>query len=376
VLPAYNAAATLARTVAELDPNVIDEIVLVDDASSDETVSLARELGLEPICHQLNKGYGGNQKTCYRRALELGADVIVMVHPDYQYSPLLVPAMASMIAYGEYDMVLGSRILAQNSVARGMPRYKYISNRFLTFVENITLGEKLSEYHTGLRAFSSRLLASLPIERNSDDFVFDNQIIVQAVSAGARIGEVSCPTRYAADSSSIDLKRSIRYGLGVLRACVDYRLHRHGLRHYAYLDFKPGQVFFQPPASRPVDDRPIEVSEQPRKLSVGTSARRRVAANAEGARHGNPGRSGTEASLDHRKPGAGAVRRPRGVLRAAYAQARNASRDRAGARLGRFARGRRGHYPVGGIRAHGLRGLRRRMAGRAVQGPAEPRLPL
>jgi len=338
VLPAYNAAATLARTVAELDPKVIDEIVLVDDASSDETVSLARELGLEPICHELNKGYGGNQKTCYRRALELGADVIVMVHPDYQYSPLLVPAMASMIAYGEYDMVLGSRILAQNSVARGMPRYKYVSNRFLTFVENIALGEKLSEYHTGLRAFSSSLLASLPIERNSDDFVFDNQIIVQAVSAGARIGEVSCPTRYAADSSSINLKRSIRYGLGVLRTCVDYRLHRHGLRHYSYLDFKPGQVFVQPPASRPVDDRPIEVSEQPRKLSVGTSARRRVAANAEGARHGNPGRSGTEASLDHRKPGAGAVRRPRGVLRAAYAQARHATRDRAGARFGRFAR--------------------------------------
>ena len=242
MLPAYNAAATLARTVAELDPKVIDEIVLVDDASSDETVSLARELGLEPICHELNKGYGGNQKTCYRRALELGADVIVMVHPDYQYSPLLVPAMASMIAYGEYDMVLGSRILAQNSVARGMPRYKYVSNRFLTFVENIALGEKLSEYHTGLRAFSSSLLASLPIERNSDDFVFDNQIIVQAVSAGARIGEVSCPTRYAADSSSINLRRSIRYGLGVLHTCMDYRLSKHGLRRSDYLDFEPPRI--------------------------------------------------------------------------------------------------------------------------------------
>ena len=237
VLPAYNAEATLARTVAELDREVIDEIVLVDDASSDRTVPLAREIGLMPICHEDNKGYGGNQKTCYRRALELGADVVVMVHPDYQYSPLLVPAMASMIAYGEYDMVLGSRILAQNSVARGMPRYKYVSNRFLTFVENIALGQKLSEYHTGLRAFSSKLLADLPIERNSDDFVFDNQIIAQAVATGARIGEVSCPTRYAPDSSSINLRRSIRYGLGVLHTCVDYRLSKHGLRRCDYLEF-------------------------------------------------------------------------------------------------------------------------------------------
>jgi glycosyltransferase involved in cell wall biosynthesis len=187
VLPAYNAAATLSRTVSELDREVIDVIVLVDDASTDGTVSLARELGLEPIRHERNLGYGGNQKTCYRQALKLGADIIVMVHPDYQYSPLLVPAMASMIAYGEYDMVLGSRILAQNSVARGMPRYKYVANRFLTFVENIFLQQKLSEYHTGLRAFSSTLLADLPFDRNSDDFIFDNQIIAQAISVGARI---------------------------------------------------------------------------------------------------------------------------------------------------------------------------------------------
>jgi glycosyltransferase involved in cell wall biosynthesis len=242
VLPAYNAAATLARTVAELDREIIDEIVLVDDASTDQTVTLARELGLEPISHELNVGYGGNQKTCYRRVLDLGADIIVMVHPDYQYSPLLVPAMASMIAYGEYDLVLGSRILAQNSVARGMPRYKYVANRLLTFVENMVLRQKLSEYHTGLRAFSSTLLAGLPFERNSDDFVFDNQIIAQAVSAGARIGEVSCPTRYQADSSSINLRRSIRYGLGVLRTCVQYRLHKHGLRRYPYLDFEPAAV--------------------------------------------------------------------------------------------------------------------------------------
>jgi len=239
VLPAYNAAATLARTVAELDESVIDEIVLVDDASTDQTVSVALELGLEPIRHEQNLGYGGNQKTCYRRVLELGADIIVMVHPDYQYSPLLVPAMASMIAYGEYDLVLGSRILAQNSVARGMPRYKYVANRFLTLVENIFLQQKLSEYHTGLRAFSSTLLAQLPFERNSDDFVFDNQILAQAIAAGARIGEVSCPTRYATDSSSINLRRSIKYGLGVLRTCGQYRLHKHGLRRYPYLDFDP-----------------------------------------------------------------------------------------------------------------------------------------
>jgi glycosyltransferase involved in cell wall biosynthesis len=242
VLPAYNAVATLSRTVAELDADVVDEVVLVDDASTDETVTLARELGLKPIRHETNLGYGGNQKTCYRRVLELGVDVIVMVHPDYQYSPLLVPAMASMIAYGEYDLVLGSRILAQNSVACGMPRYKYAANRFLTLVENIFLRQKLSEYHTGLRAFSSTLLASLPFERNSDDFVFDNQIIAQAVSAGAKIGEMSCPTRYQADSSSINLRRSIRYGFGVLRVCGQYRLHKQRLHRYPYLDFEPAAV--------------------------------------------------------------------------------------------------------------------------------------
>src|SRR5271169_769053 len=242
VLPAYNAEATLPRTVAELDREVIDEIVLVDDASTDQTVALACELGLEPILHDVNLGYGANQKTCYRRAIERGADIVVMVHPDYQYSPLLVPAMASMIAYGEYDMVLGSRILAQNSVARGMPRYKYVANRFLTVVENVFLQQKLSEYHTGLRAFSSTLLAGLPFERNSDDFIFDNQIIAQAISAGARIGEVSCPTRYQAESSSLNLRRSIRYGLGVLRTCGQYRLHKHGLRRYPYLDIDPASV--------------------------------------------------------------------------------------------------------------------------------------
>ena len=264
VLPAYNAEATLPRTVAELDREVIDEIVLVDDASTDQTVSLARELGLEPIRHDVNLGYGANQKTCYRRAIERGADIVVMVHPDYQYSPLLVPAMASMIAYGEYDMVLGSRILAQNSVARGMPRYKYVANRFLTVVENVFLQQKLSEYHTGLRAFSSTLLAGLPFERNSDDFVFDNQIIAQAISAGARIGEVSCPTRYQAESSSINLRRSIRYGLGVLHTCGQCRLRKHGLRHYAYLDVDPAPVLAGRQADASVVKPAAEVRESAR----------------------------------------------------------------------------------------------------------------
>jgi glycosyltransferase involved in cell wall biosynthesis len=236
VMPAYNAEATLSRTVAELDLGVVDEIVLVDDHSTDETVALAHKLGLDPIRHEKNLGYGGNQKTCYRRALGLGADIIVMVHPDYQYSPRLVPAMAAMIAYGEYDMVLGSRILAQHTIARGMPVYKYVANRCLTLAENIMLAQKLSEYHTGLRAFSGSLLAGLPFERNSDDFVFDNQIIAQAVAAGARIGEVSCPTRYQADASSINLRRSVRYGLGVLRTSAQYRLLKAGLRRYSYLD--------------------------------------------------------------------------------------------------------------------------------------------
>jgi glycosyltransferase involved in cell wall biosynthesis len=249
VMPAYNAETTLVRTVADLDRKIVDELVLVDDASTDQTATLARKLGLEPIRHERNLGYGGNQKTCYRRALELRADIIVMVHPDYQYTPLLVPAMASMIAYGVYDFVLGSRILAQDTIAGGMPRYKFVANRALTLVENVVLAQKLSEYHTGLRAFSRTLLAALPFERNSDDFVFDNQIIVQAIAAGARIGELSCPTRYAGDSSSIDLRRSIRYGLGVLRTCGEYRLNRCGLRRYPYLDLDPARM----PARAPAD---------------------------------------------------------------------------------------------------------------------------
>ena len=249
-MPAYNAETTLVRTVAELDRTIVDEIVLVDDASRDQTTAIAKTLKNTVVhTHPANRGYGGNQKTCYRRALKLRADIIVMVHPDYQYTPLLVPAMASMIAYGVYDFVLGSRILAQNPVAGGMPRHKFAANRALTLVENIVLDQKLSEYHTGLRAFSHELLAALPFERNSDDFIFDNQIIVQAIAAGARIGELSCPTRYAGDSSSIDLRNSIRYGLGVLRTCGEYRLNRWGLRRYPYLDLDPARVPVRGPAA-------------------------------------------------------------------------------------------------------------------------------
>jgi glycosyltransferase involved in cell wall biosynthesis len=236
VLPAYNAGETLKRTVGELDRAVVDDVLLVDDASIDDTIEQAEQLGIISIRHDENRGYGGNQKSCYKAALDRGADIVVMVHPDYQYSPLLVPALAAMIAYGEYDFVLGSRILAQNSIARGMPAYKFVANRVLTLVENILLRQKLSEYHTGLRAYSRRLLEALPFERNSDDFVFDNQIIAQAVAYGASIGELSCPTRYAAESSSINFRRSIRYGIGVLQTTAQYRLHMSGKRRYPFLD--------------------------------------------------------------------------------------------------------------------------------------------
>lgn len=235
VLPAFNAEATLARTVAEIDSTVVDDLLLIDDASTDGTVQLARSLGIEPIRHQRNLGYGANQKSCYREALSKGADIVVMVHPDYQYSPRLVVPMVAMIAYGEYDFVLGSRILAQHAVRRGMPRYKYVANRALTAFENLVVGSKLSEFHTGLRAYSRELLQRLPLDRNSDDFVFDNEVILQAIAAGARIGEVSCPTRYEAESSSVDFRRSVRYGFGVVRATVEYRLHRWGLREAGFL---------------------------------------------------------------------------------------------------------------------------------------------
>jgi glycosyltransferase involved in cell wall biosynthesis len=229
VLPAYFAAKTLERTYAEIPRDIVDEVLLVDDASTDGTLELARSLGIRALQHDKNRGYGANQKTCYRAALELGADIVVMLHPDYQYDPRLISAMAAMVASDIYDLVLGSRILGGQAIAGGMPRYKYVANRFLTLVENWLLGTKLSEYHTGYRAYSRRILETLPLDRNSDDFVFDNEVIVQAVAAGFRIGEVSCPARYFPEASSISFERSVRYGLGVLRAGIQYRLARWGL---------------------------------------------------------------------------------------------------------------------------------------------------
>jgi glycosyltransferase involved in cell wall biosynthesis len=229
VMPAYNAALTLERTVAEIDRAVADDVIVVDDASRDATQEVARRLGLHVIVHPQNRGYGGNQKTCYREALARGADVVVMVHPDYQYSPRLIPAMASMIASGHFDCVLGSRILGTGALRGGMPLWKYVANRALTLVENLLLGYKLAEYHTGYRAFSRRLLETLPLEENSDDFVFDNQMLAQALWFGFDIGELTCPTRYFAEASSISFRRSVRYGLGVLWTAAAFRLARLGL---------------------------------------------------------------------------------------------------------------------------------------------------
>ncbi|TXN19909.1 glycosyltransferase family 2 protein [Methylobacterium sp. WL9] len=230
VLPAYNAAATLRRTYAEIPLDIVDDVILIDDASRDETVAVAQSLGIHTVRHTRNLGYGGNQKTCYRTALDRGADIVVMLHPDYQYAPRLVTAMASMIVSGEYDAVLASRILGKGALVGGMPLYKYVANRGLTFVQNILMGQKLSEYHSGYRAWSRTVLESIALDRCSDDFVFDNQMLAQTMHAGFRIGEISCPTRYFDDASSINFRRSCIYGLGVLKTALDYRLNRFGLR--------------------------------------------------------------------------------------------------------------------------------------------------
>lgn len=227
VLPAYNAERTLKKTYGEIPFDVVDDVILVDDASRDQTVLRARELGIRHIIvHPANRGYGGNQKSCYQKALEVGADIVVMVHPDYQYTPRLITAMASVIASGLYHVALGSRILGVGALAGGMPLYKYIANRFLTSVENVLLHHKLSEYHTGFRAFSRRLLCELPLEENGDDFIFDNQMLAQAIYFGFSIAEITCPTVYGPESSSISLRRSLRYGLGVLRTSLLFRLAR------------------------------------------------------------------------------------------------------------------------------------------------------
>ena len=231
VLPAYNAAETLESTVSEL-PETVDQAILVDDGSYDETVSLARSLGLKVYVHDSNYGYGRNQQTCYREAIDCGADIVVMVHPDYQYTPLLVTSMAAMIAYGVYDVVLGSRILGGGALRGGMPLYKYVANRLLTLIENLLLGAKFSEYHSGYRAFRRSVLTTLPLLENSDDFVFDNQMLAQCVHFGFRVGEVSCPTKYFKKASTINFRRSVRYGIGVLITSLQYRLERLGLGRF------------------------------------------------------------------------------------------------------------------------------------------------
>jgi glycosyltransferase involved in cell wall biosynthesis len=242
IMPAYNAEKTLYQTYSELPHEHVDEVILVDDASKDRTAEIARELGIKTIIHTENKGYGGNQKTCYKEALEHSADIVVMVHPDYQYSPRLVTAMASMIASGHYDVVLGSRILGGASLKGGMPLYKYISNRFLTVIENMILGAKLSEYHTGFRAFTREVLETLPLMENDDDFIFDNEMLVQAVYFGFKIGEVSCPTKYFDDASSINFRRSLKYGLGVLATSVKFVLQRWGIWQFSIFNAKGNKL--------------------------------------------------------------------------------------------------------------------------------------
>ena len=230
VLPAYRAALTLERTYREIPMDVVDEVVLVDDKSPDNTVDVARSLGIRHIViHTVNRGYGGNQKSCYAKALELGADIVIMVHPDYQYTPQLILPMCSIIANGVYPVVFASRILGNGALRGGMPLYKYIFNRCLTLFENILLGQKLSEYHTGYRAFSADVIRAIDFTHNSDDFVFDNEMISQIFMAGSEIAEVTCPTKYFEEASSINFSRSAKYGMGVLRVSITHRLHKWGL---------------------------------------------------------------------------------------------------------------------------------------------------
>jgi len=239
VLPAYNAGKTLKQTYDEIDFDIVDEVILVDDASTDDTVAQGKALGIKHIIrHDVNRGYGGNQKSCYSKALALGADIVIMLHPDYQYTPLLLPSMVALIGNNLYPVVFGSRILGKGALRGGMPMYKYIANRLLTATQNLLLGQKLSEYHTGYRAFSAEVLRKIDFEKNSDDFVFDNEMIAQIFNAGFEIAEVTCPTKYFEDASSINFKRSVKYGLGVLRVSLQYRLQRWGIKNYEYLASK------------------------------------------------------------------------------------------------------------------------------------------
>lgn len=235
VLPAYNAASTLENTYHEIPFDIVDDVVLVDDASTDNTIILAKQLGIaHVISHEKNKGYGGNQKTCYKKALALDADIIIMLHPDYQYTPKLISSMAYLIAENVYPVVLGSRILGNGAITGGMPLYKYVFNRFLTLIQNVLIGEKLSEYHTGYRAYSRAVLEMIQFEKCSDDFIFDNQILSLILYAGYDIAEITCPTKYTPESSSISFKRSVKYGLGVLKISVMHFMQRMGLYHFTF----------------------------------------------------------------------------------------------------------------------------------------------
>ena len=244
VMPAYNAASTLERTYREIPFDIVDEVILVDDHSRDDTFFKAKELGVNTVIrHEKNTGYGGNQKTCYKTALANGADIVVMLHPDYQYTPLLIEAMVYPIAKGLFDVMLASRILGKGALSGGMPLYKYVANRFLTFVQNILMSQKLSEYHTGYRSFSKEVLETLPLHQNDDDFVFDNEMLGQIAYAGFTMGEVSCPTKYFKEASSINFKRSVKYGLGVLRVSISYRIHAWGLANvHIFKGLKPKSI--------------------------------------------------------------------------------------------------------------------------------------
>jgi glycosyltransferase involved in cell wall biosynthesis len=257
VLPAYNAAKTLRQTCAEIPHDIVDDVILIDDASTDETSALAEELGLHVITHARNSGYGANQKSCYTAALARGADIVVMVHPDYQYSPRLIIAMAAMISSGHYQAVFASRILGNGALAGGMPRYKYVANRLLTAFQNLVMGQKLSEYHTGYRAWSREALEALPLYACSDDFVFDNEMVAQAAWFGVGMGEISCPTRYFAEASSINFRRSCVYGLGVLRTAIQYRLCRWGLLRSPLFSPDPALKL---PVTTPVHELPALIA--------------------------------------------------------------------------------------------------------------------
>jgi glycosyltransferase involved in cell wall biosynthesis len=230
VMPAFNAERTLETTYNEIPPGFVDEVILVDDASSDNTALLASKIGIHTIIHPENRGYGANQKTCYKEALKRGGDVVIMLHPDYQYTPKLLVGMASLVGIGQYHVVLGSRMISNGALKGGMPLYKYISNRILTFIQNILMGTKLSEYHTGYRAFSREILLSLPLEENANGYVFDNEMLAQAIFFGYSVGEISCPTKYFAEASSVNLQGSVTYGLGVLRTTLQFLLARFHIK--------------------------------------------------------------------------------------------------------------------------------------------------